>query len=251
MRQPKKYFIVSGTYNAENYVERCVRSVSEQVVSGDYSIVHIIVNDGSTDKTAEVIKRCTDGKSVVVIDHSTNKGSIASQLSGFAYARQHGDIHDVIIQLDGDDWFNTNEAVSIIHSTYTSTDCGATYGDYVCTDNAPSGCRVPNWKCLREDLKKNGWALSAPRTFRVGYTAHLHEDLLKDENGELYPAAYDVAIYLPIAEMAGEHKVVWIRKPIMVYNRDNPIRDAKVRYFDQISSAHACYARPSLKEVQL
>lgn len=250
MKIPSKYFVVSGTYNAESYVDKCVKSVNEQHVFDNYQIYHVVIDDGSTDKTAEVIKQhaTTD---TVVIRHEKNKGPISSQLAGFEWARRNGDPHDVIIQLDGDDWFNTKHAVSIVHDTYKETGCGATYGDYVCTDGAPSCCRIPDWGNLRKDLKKNGWPFSHLRTFRVGYTAHLKDENLRDEDGEYYVSAYDAALYLPIAEMAGKDKVVWIKQPLMVYNRHNPIRDGKIRYFDQVRCANECYNKNPNKVIDL
>lgn len=249
MRPPKKYFIISGTYNADQYVAKCISSVKRQTLDG-FEIKHILIDDGSTDNTYAVMQEWSTEPQIIV-RHNKNLGSIQSQLTGFQVARQLGDDHDVIIQLDGDDWFNRDDAVATIHRTYVETDCGATYGDYVCTDGAPSGCRAPDWKNLHNDMKMRGWALSAPRTFRIGYTRHLTVEELKNEDGEFYPAAYDVAIYLPIAEMAGQDRVVWIREPLMMYNRENPIRDARIRYFDQVSSAHACYARPARSRVEL
>lgn len=250
MKTPAKYFVVSGTYNAESYVDKCVKSVNEQNVFDNYQIYHIVIDDGSTDKTAEVIKQhaTTD---TVVIRHEKNKGPISSQLAGFEWARKNGDPHDVIIQLDGDDWFNTKQAVSIVHDTYKETVCGATYGDYVCTDGAPSCCRIPDWGNLRKDLKKNGWPFSHLRTFRVGYTAHLKDEDLRDEDGHYFPAAPDVAVCLPIFEYAGRDLVTFIQSKLVVYNRQNPIREARIRYFDQVRCALACYQKAPKAVVDL
>ena len=39
---------------------------------------------------------------------------------------------------------------------------------------------------------------------------------------------YDVAIMIPIMEMAGYEKIKYINKVLYIYNRDNPISDDKV-----------------------
>jgi len=249
MKPPKKYFIVSGTYNADQYVGKCIDSVNEQVAD-DFDIVHVVVNDGSTDNTAEVINKHA-GLRQVVISHPKNAGPIQSQLDGFAYAREHGDPHDVVVQLDGDDWFARSDALQIVHQTYLKTDCGATYGNYICTDGAASCCRIPDWDNLRKDLKKNGWPFSHLRTFRSGYTEHIQDRDLRDEDGEYYISAYDAALFLPITEMAGRDKVTFINHPLVSYNRHNPIRDGRIRYFDQIRCANSCYSNTPFREVAL
>jgi len=242
MQAPKKYFVVSGTYNAEAYIGKCIQSVNEQITD-DFEIHHIIIDDGSTDKTADEIKKYS-GPRQIVITHEKNLGPIQSQLDGFAKARELGTDYDVIAQLDGDDWFSTKAAVSTVHYVYRDTGAGATYGNYVDDRGIPSCCRVPDWSNLRRDLKKNGWPFSHLRTFRVGYTKHLEDKHLRDDNGEYFTAAPDVVICLPIFEMAGSSSVVFIQKNLVVYNGTNPLHEASLRYFEQASCAQDSYNKP-------
>ena len=51
---------------------------------------------------------------------------------------------------------------------------------------------------------------------------------MKDKNGEWYKMTYDVAMFLPMLEMAGKEHVFYNNTPLYVYNRDNPISDDKV-----------------------
>jgi hypothetical protein len=50
----------------------------------------------------------------------------------------------------------------------------------------------------------------------------------EEKDGSVYRMTYDVAIYLPLMEIAGFDRVKHNPKPIYVYNRDNPISDDKV-----------------------
>lgn len=249
MHAPKKYFVVSGTYNAEAYIGKCIQSVNDQVSEG-FDIHHIIIDDGSTDRTAAEIKKHS-GPRQVVITHEKNLGPIQSQLDGFAKARELGSDYDIIAQLDGDDWFSRPDALTIVNRTYLSTEAGATYGNYTSTAGVPSCCRIPDWENLRKDLKRNGWPFSHLRTFRMGYTRYLKDSELRDEDGDYYVSAQDVALYLPIAEMAGLDKVVFIQTPIVTYNMHNPLRDGSIRYFDQARCANECYQLPPRKHVDL
>ena len=50
----KKVSILTCVYNGEEYVERYIKSIIEQTYS---NIELIIVDDGSSDKTKEIIKK--------------------------------------------------------------------------------------------------------------------------------------------------------------------------------------------------
>ena len=65
-----KLSIIITAYNQEKYIDECVKSVVKQ----DYLNKEIIVvNDGSSDNTLEILKRYSDKKLIRLITHS-NKG---------------------------------------------------------------------------------------------------------------------------------------------------------------------------------
>jgi dolichol-phosphate mannosyltransferase len=78
--------IVVPAYNEEGTLERCVRRVLE-IESPGFAVEIIIVNDASTDGTAEVA-RALGAKypQVRAIDHPVNQGKGAALHSGFAHA---------------------------------------------------------------------------------------------------------------------------------------------------------------------
>ena len=51
-----KFTVITAVYNGEDTLERAMRSVLEQK-RGDFEMEYIIVDGGSTDRTAEIIKQ--------------------------------------------------------------------------------------------------------------------------------------------------------------------------------------------------
>lgn len=248
--EPKRYYFVSGTYNAEKYIKRCIESVRRQDVPAGIVVKHIIINDGSTDGTLAVIEESMH-ENVILINKAQREWMIASQLTGFKAAEVDGASKwDVICQLDGDDSLRLAQTVSLLHGVYIKG-ASATYGNYVATDMSKSCCRpLPSMKAPRDFAREVGWPFSHLRTFRLGLASRLREDDLKDEDGEHYKAAQDVAVFLPIAEMAG-HGLVFTDIPFVRYNKENPIRDGKLRYFDQARIARDVYLKPKYEAVIL
>lgn len=64
--------VIIPVYNVEHYIEQCVRSVIEQ----EYDNKEIIlVNDGSTDGTIEVVRRCFHDYPHITIIEQENQGA--------------------------------------------------------------------------------------------------------------------------------------------------------------------------------
>ena len=60
-----------------------------------------VVNDGSTDDTAEVLSQFADNRRVTVITHQINRGKAAALMTGFAAADAAGHSHALTIDTDG------------------------------------------------------------------------------------------------------------------------------------------------------
>lgn len=66
--------VIMPAYNSEKYISEAIRSILEQTYT-DFEF--IILNDGSTDNTAEIIKTFSDPR-IKFINNQTNQGFIAS-----------------------------------------------------------------------------------------------------------------------------------------------------------------------------
>lgn len=81
-----KVSIVVSAYNEEGKISDCIESLKAVDYPKDlYEI--IIINDGSEDKTRDVISRHADGKNIVFIDNEKNKGKAACLNQGISLAK--------------------------------------------------------------------------------------------------------------------------------------------------------------------
>jgi len=72
--------IIMATYNREKSIERAITSVLKQTYT---NFELIIVDDGSTDNTCEVLNRFNDPR-IRIIKHQTNKGVSAAKNTGLS-----------------------------------------------------------------------------------------------------------------------------------------------------------------------
>lgn len=93
-----KVSVIIPVYNVAEYVERCVSSVINQTLK---EIEIIIINDGSTDNTLDIITSITDKR--IKIINKRNNGVSSARNDGIAIAKG-----EYILFLDGDDWVETH-----------------------------------------------------------------------------------------------------------------------------------------------
>jgi len=84
-----KLSIVIPAYNEESTIEQIVEKVKAVTLPGGLSREIVIINDGSRDRTAEILNRF-NGQADMVIIHQKNQGKTAALLAGFKNAT--GDI---------------------------------------------------------------------------------------------------------------------------------------------------------------
>ena len=90
----KKVSVIIPAYNAEKYIKRCLDSIIGQTYS---ELEIIVVNDGSTDQTKEILQQYSDSR--VLIFHQENQG--VSSARNRALEEASG---EYIIFVDGDDY---------------------------------------------------------------------------------------------------------------------------------------------------
>lgn len=95
-----KLSIIIPIYNADIYLENCLKNIVKQINNNDEII---LINDGSTDSSLDICNRYKSiYKNIKVIDKKNEGVSIARNV-GLDLA-----IGDYIVWIDSDDWVNDN-----------------------------------------------------------------------------------------------------------------------------------------------
>ena len=101
--------IIIPVYNADLYLEKCLKSV----VSQSYQNLQILcVDDGSKDSSLEILNQYAEKDGRIIVIHKENEG--VSVARNIALERVSG---DYIMFVDGDDWIDTDTietAVAVI-----------------------------------------------------------------------------------------------------------------------------------------
>lgn len=110
--QPK-VSVVMPVYQAEAYLEQCLDSIARQTL-GEFEI--LCVDDGSTDRSGDILRRYADGDDRFVLLREENRGAAAARNNGFDRARG-----EYVIFLDSDDFFDPR----LLEKTVAAADAAA------------------------------------------------------------------------------------------------------------------------------
>ncbi len=216
--------IITPFYNPGRFLEQCVSSSISQKYD-NYEIIY--VDDCSTDDSYDKLPK--DDDRVTIIKNGVRKTALENLHNAIM---NHCGPDDIVVILDGDDWFPNKKVLQYIDEQYKEHDCWILYGQASWTDGRRGFASAYSEQEFN-NIRKVPFRVSHLRTFRAGlYHSMVHQDPscsgLKDDNGEFYKSSYDTAMMFPLLEMAGYDKTKFNDTILYIYNRDNPISDDKV-----------------------
>lgn len=222
--------IVISTRNAEKYVDKCIDSALTQ----KYDNFEVIFLDAcSTDKTYEKALEFTkDNKNIRVIRNNKRK----YQGENIRIGTEMSPEKSIIVTLDGDDWFPHNTVLSRIDEIYKEHDCWMTYGTYIEFPHRDVSNVYTEYPIeIRETkgFRNYRWLASHLRTFRRELFLKIDPEDLKDPlTGDYVSMAPDLSFQFPMLEMCGVDKSRYISEILYVYNRENPMQEAKTNQLE-------------------
>jgi glycosyltransferase involved in cell wall biosynthesis len=250
-----KIVVISPFYNPNDFLAKSIKSVLTQNYDNfDY----VMVDDCSNEKTKEIIRsffdlefidekigvtgkvfrkyKClskheTKARNIFLLERNERVGAMANWIDSTV---EYCNKEDILSSLDGDDWFYKKDVLSFYNNLFNQENCWISYGGTIWTD----GRRCCSISYTEQDFinlrKVRQFKVSQMRVYRAGLfqkIIELDEDLscFKNNEGEFYESACDVALMYPMLEMAGKDKIYHNAKKInYVYNRSNPISDDRI-----------------------
>lgn len=158
----KKISIIVPVYKVEPYVEKCLQSLLNQdLPADDYEI--ICINDGSPDKSPEIIRGFAQKHSNVILLDQENKGVSAARNNGIEHATG-----EYLFFVDADDSLHPNCLNALYEHSKTNTiDLLYVRADIIEPDGSVNG------KLLMEDA--DGLILDGFKHYRRGFIFGLYD----------------------------------------------------------------------------
>jgi glycosyltransferase involved in cell wall biosynthesis len=239
-----KFLIIVGFYNAAPFIEKCVGSI----ISQDYKNYRVIfIDDASTDGTLDLVPDYDNYFKI------RNDVTITGLPNLHNCILNHAEDDEIIVFLDGDDSFYGNKVLSFLNDYYNNNDCLITYGQAIWTDGR-KGFACKYTKEQFNNLRNEPLRVSHLRTFRRFIYKEIEKQdpnfsCMKDDKGEFFRFAWDVAMMFPLLEIVGYDKTHFIDKLLYVYNIHNPISEHAINQTSQTKAHMDVNKKPKFKQI--
>lgn len=134
--------IIVPAYNVEKYIGKCVSSILEQTYK---NIELIVVNDGSTDNTGNILENIKNQDNRIHVIHKSNAGVSAARNDGIDASKG-----DYIVFVDGDDYI-ASDFVEYMLSLTQNTDAEFCLSKNCYTRNREKQTKTENVEVLAPD----------------------------------------------------------------------------------------------------
>jgi len=235
-------FIVYVTYNnAEKYLHDCLSSIYSQ----DYdNFKLIIIDDASTDNSDNIVKNFDQNKILYYIKNKENLYKL--QNVAMAFNKFDLDDEDILLLIDGDDKLTHKNVLNQLNEVYKKNNILVTYGSFISSDgkiNLHDKILENNF----DNLRKDPFVFSHLKTFKYKCFKEIEKQdnklkCFKDNKNNFYTMTDDVAIMLPIIEIAGIDKTFYDNR-IHYFYRLHDRNDSKINKCLQTSIKYEIFGK--------
>ncbi len=232
---PERLVVVVPCRNCAAYIGECLDSLRAQTFGGWSALV---ADDASTDETPDIVRDFMRLDSRIDL----RRGEERAFLMGNTLAALRSlDLRpsDVVAILDGDDWIRPTCLEKIWERHCQGYDL--VYTD----EDVQGGHSVGAALSFGVPVRRQSWRFSQLRSFKAHLFGLLDDETFRDPGGGYFRAAGDLALYLPMAELAGPDKVSFIPEKLYYY-RVHENCNFKVLRQEQLDNNWYIRSRPAL-----
>lgn len=237
--------IITACRNAEKWIGRSVQSVQNQIYDNWQAIV---IDDCSTDKTWKILqKQVGMSDKYLLIRNKQRKSKLVNFIDTLLSIQP--DEEDVLVMLDGDDWFYDEKVLKYLAKIYKNPDIWLTWGSYIRLSHGQRGCTsiaIPK----NFNIRRGRWIFSHLKTFKYFLWQSIKDkDFRTSWSGEYYPSSDDAAFMYPMVEMAGSNHRKFIKRTLYVYNDMNPLSMDRIYHTLQVRCIHDILKKPRYSQI--
>lgn len=215
--------IVTASYNNRKWYKQNLDSIFSQHYS-NYRVIY--VDDCSPDNTGDLVEQYIEEKGqqhrVTLIKNKERRRALAN----LYYAITSCADNEIVALVDGDDFLAHKNVLATLNKTYANNDIWLAYSQFkmVPSESIGWGQAYPEEIIQRNEFRQYGHTPTHLRTFYAGLFKKINrEDLMQD--GDFFRMTYDMAMMLPMVEMARNGHYAFIPDVLYLYNEMNAISD--------------------------
>ena len=211
--------VILPVYNVERYLEQCLTSLTQQTLK---NIEIICVDDGSTDKSLELLKKLAERDKRIHIIEQTNRGAGVARNTGLKNARGK-----YLSFLDADDFFELN-MLEVLFTKARNDDLDIAICDINLYDNETKLFSKPSWILKQNEIpNKNVFNYKdvANSIFSFSHTAAWNKlfkhSFVEKEHLEFQDLSNSNDFYFVCAALVSANKIGVCNQRLLNYRTNN------------------------------
>ncbi len=220
----KPFVVIIPSYNNRLWFTMNLDSVFQQNYQ-NYRVIYIDDHspDGTADYVKDYVKERQQEHRFTLIKNREKRGSLACLQRAMGLCAQD----EIIVDLDGNDWFAHDNVLPVLNDIYSDPDVWMTYGQSVLypSYSKAAAVEIPQVVIEERSFRSYEGRVGPLRTFYAG----LFQEIAKTDflyEGNFIRKGGELAYLFPMLEMAGKHSR-FISEVLYVYNRAFPLNDYK------------------------
>lgn len=218
--------VVIASYKNKNWYKLNLDSIFKQKYT-NYRILYIddCSPDGTGDLVEAYVKQKGQSHRVTVIKNKERKKALANIYNAVHSCQDN----EIVALVDGDDFVAHINVFNVLNRAYSDPNIWLTFSQFFLLPHNQQGWgkQYPADIIERNAFREYQGTPTHMRTFYAGLFKKIKlEDLMYE--GDFFTMTYDMAIMLPMVEMARKGHYAFINKVLYLYNDMNAINDHKV-----------------------
>jgi len=237
--------------NAGEYLRKSLDSIFSQTHK-NFKV--LLVNDDSSDDSNDICQEYIEKYPDKIIYTKTDERKYATYNHQKAI-NEDCDPEDIVVQLDGDDWFVDEFVLSYINNFYNREGCLMMYGQARYVDGKVGNAKPYPTKFHFDNKRQMPLWVSHLRSFKAKLFHEIKNqdpelNSMKYDDGRWFTMAYDCAQVFSLMDIAGWDKVKFNDKVLYIYNNLNPTCEFRTELSEQEKVHRICCSRTPFKEVK-
>ena len=223
--------VIICSYNNALWVIKNLDSVFMQKYQ-NFRVIY--VDDASGDGTADIVQAYIDEHNlqdkIILIRNEVRYRKLKNEYLAFHLCEDN----EIIVQLDGDDWFAHDRVFSNLNHEYLTNNIWITYGshkNFPPSNIGTKSSRIPLYITMKRYFRHD-FRYMPTRSFYAWLVKLIKlEDFINDDIpgfvGKFYPTSDDVLLMWAMLEMA-HYRFKYLKDVSYIANRGNPIITIKI-----------------------
>lgn len=224
------FHLVSTGYNCAEWLADCAASVMSQSMT-DWHWHVALDGGGNRDREVHILKGVVGADPRVHLLIPSERRYATWNIRHALILAKPADDDVIVLGPDLDDTLLPN-ALAVVDAEYRADpNLLCTYGSHICASGRKGRFQGP-YKA-KENIRVTRWKASHLRTFKAVLWKRIKDSDLRGPDGQWYRVAWDMAIGMPVLEMAGHGRRKFIAELLYRYNDMSAFNDHKVHHDEQ------------------